>query len=247
MGDFGCGLGESQTFFERLGIPGYWRDAHGTAIGVSSIGLTAIGSNPLPELPSIGLVLITGSKMLEEVDERLFIVSWRGHQPFRNCHRENRVVGVTHAHQHFLEIPGCHTLHFRFVFFLFVFGAQDITTDTTDDAFQRKVIGQRRRDGCDADTSIRFSVETECLTQPIDVSIIEQINTDVGKRAAGTLLTGLFCFDPFLPFGNPWSGLLVLEIKLSDFANLEAMVDITGFDTDWQRPIPIVRMLRADS
>ena len=44
------------------------------------------------------------------------------------------------------------------------------------------------------------------------------------------MLTGLFCFDPFFPFGNPWGGLL-REIEFPDLTNLEAMVNIVGFDS----------------
>ena len=44
------------------------------------------------------------------------------------------------------------------------------------------------------------------------------------------MLAGLFCFNPFLPLCNPRRRLF-RKIEFPDFANLEAMVDKTGFDT----------------
>ena len=74
MSDFGCGLSQIQTFFERLGIPGCWRYTHGTAIGGSAIGLTTVGKSPLPERLTIGLMFIASGEVFEEVDEYFFVV-----------------------------------------------------------------------------------------------------------------------------------------------------------------------------
>ena len=180
-----------------MGIPGYWGYSHGATVGVSTIWRTIGSLDPLLEFPTKGVYLITVGEVFEEVDKRVFRVPRIVHEPLGDGEREDRVVGIGHALQHFHFFLGSEFLHFLLVFLEFVFRAEHFTTDATDEASLGEMFRSRAFHSFDGDVAIRCLGETKVTTQPVDVGTIEQV--DVGRLAA----------QPLLPLGVPFGTIAV--------------------------------------
>ena len=132
------------------------------------------------------------------------------HEPLGDGEREDRVVGIGHALQHFHFFFGSELLHFLLVFLKFIFRAEHFTTDATDEAGLREILRGGAFRSFDADVTIGCLSETEITTQPVDVGTVEQV--DVGR----------FAMQPLQPLGVP-PGAIAVEFLFAVMGRAIAM------------------------